>query len=271
MKIVVIGKTGSVINLNKIGVPVRGLETAILNVDTPEKQRELDILIDAGLLEIIKQDNTLVAAPTKNISEVILEEETQKLGKAIEETKKEPVIEKVEKKKGGRPKGAKNKDDKKIEKPKAKTEKQKIAEAESLTQKMGSRAVVGTGNGVKEGRMTNSAIGQLEIPDPIVKESIDALKQLEEEENEENIFLPAAEDESLLDLSEQNGRKATMTTENGNKSVAMKNSVINEKQKDPFIDKDNKLEPPDLDFIDQVNAKNQDKDEDDYDESFIKI
>jgi hypothetical protein len=57
-----------------------------------------------------------------------------------------------------------------------------------------------------------------------------------------------------------------MTTENGNKSVVMKNSVINEKQKDPFIDRDSNVEPPELDFIDKEN-----KEIENDDDSFIKI
>ena len=54
MKVIVVGKTDSILNLNKIGVPIRDREQAVLEVDTEEKKNEILGLKRAGYLDILE-------------------------------------------------------------------------------------------------------------------------------------------------------------------------------------------------------------------------
>ena len=257
-KVTVIGKTDSVISLNKIGVPIHGRVRAILTITTPEQEAELAGVVRAGLIEMVLDPQI-----------------THKIDEPSKNPPSTPPItpikdNKVEVKKGGRPKGVKNK-------PKAITkvannEDKRVAAAEAKTQKMGSRVVIGTGNGNKEGVMKYSAIDE-EPETERNKASIDAMKQLEAEEKQ----LEAEEkqikikknivDESKLPPSEQQGRKAVISREGQEISVNLTNNIIpgskEIKEADPFIE--NKE-----DGVSDILIEN-DGDDGDLSDAFIKI
>jgi hypothetical protein len=119
------------------------------------------------------------------------------------------------------------------------TEQERVAMAEAKTQQMGSRVVISNGNGTAEGKMRRSAIGDICDSDR-TKESVEALKKIEDEENAEAIEDLVVND-TKLDPSEQMGRKAIVSTGASHKSVKMVNKLSGEtevpKGRDPFIDK----------------------------------
>ena len=150
------------------------------------------------------------------------------------------------KNKGGRPKGSKNKKG-----VKAPTEQQRVITAEAKTQEMGGRVVMATVDGVKEGRMGRSVIN--DIPDSErTRASIEAMKKLEKEEEEEISLPDTLVDESKLPPNEQMGRKATIATPEGEMKVNLVGSVVPEskqsKNANPFIDRP-------LDESEQVGRK----------------
>ena len=227
-QLVVVGVTESVIALNKIGTYLRGKNPTIINIDTPEKEVELNGLIRMGLVKI-ENDGVKEEIIKEAIEESIITVNTNEI--------------KDEVRKRGRPKGTK----------KIKTASERIDEAEAKTQKTGSRVVVGTGNGNREGKMRYSAIDvDNEVENERTKASIDAKKKLDIEDAiaKEKVII----DESKLDPSEQNGRKATVSTEGKEKSVNMVNNAIpgskEIKDSDPFIDN---------------------KNDDEFDDAFIKL
>lgn len=224
MKITIVGNTDSIVNLNKSGIPLVGKSQIVVNADTPEKENEIRVLQKSGLISIVED---------KPVSS---QNEPDKKG--------EP------KKKAGRPKGAKGKNSL------AQIEKARVEKAEAETQKMGSRVIVSTGDGVKEKKMVSSVINELPESDK-TKESIEAMAKLEKEEKE--VVLPDVPvDNKKLDPSEQMGRKAVVASAQGEDRVDMKNSILPDsdktKARDPFIDRE-----PDQ------------KDDEDPDDAFLKI
>lgn len=254
-QISVIGKTDSTINLNKIGVPIRGKTRATLTINNAEQEGELMGIVRAGLLEII-QDHSLPSTPSIPLISSIIDISARPKAKqeAIIETVPETVL---EKKKGGRPKGAKNKPKEMPKKSQAKDEAKRVAEAEAKTQKMGSKVIVGTLDGPKVGKMTRSAADDITESEQ-TKASIEAMQKLEKEEDIDldDTFV----DEDSLDASEQMGRKAVVANESGTNQKNMTTSILPEsKRTDPFIDRKDKVE---------IKAI---EDNDDLDASFIEI
>lgn len=119
------------------------------------------------------------------------------------------------------------------------TEQERAIRSEAETQRMGSRVVIGTGNGTVESRMVRMATDGQESP--ATKESVEALKKLEEEEKGDDLVV----NESKLDDSQQMGRKAVVSNGGEAGKVDLVNSVLpghkSIKNSDPFIDrKENK-------------------------------
>lgn len=254
MKVIIVGKTDCILNLNKIGVPVRGKEQAVVEVDTEEKKNEILVLKKAGYLDILEIESPIVAPPDP------ISDDKQTKTEEKEETSPTPTETKeIKKRKGGRPKGAKNK--------KTQSEQQRVNEAEAKTQEMGSRVVIGTGNGNVESKMKRSYEGQIEESEA-TKESIKAMEEIIKEEDEGKKKIDAKVDESKLDPSEQMGRQAIFIQEGEQKKSTLSKSIIpgqeNIREVDPFID--NKSD-------DKDPAKNAfiDKPEDIDDDSFLKI
>jgi len=206
--VTVVGKTLGVISLNKIGGYIRGQDPTILSIDTPEKEAELNGLIRAGLVTI---DNPM---PLNSASK----DENPEAGKGSV----------------GRPKGSRNK----IKKASESVVETKPS-GEDKSNQMGSRVVVGTGGGVKEGNMKYSAIDDLPESEK-TQASLDAMKSIEEAEKSGKSRVEQIIDESKLDASEQMGRKAVVSNHGQMNSEAMKNSILPNaqeiKDRDPFID-----------------------------------
>lgn len=283
MKIVVVGKTDSILNLNKIGIPIRGKEQVILEINTEEKKNEILLLKKAGYLDILEVDFPSIDQPSPVSHPPTVESPKEEPPKAdeIKESPAPVVPSSLEKKdkslakksKGGRPKGAKNKN------KKSKPEEQRVAEAEAKTQEMGSRVIIGTGNGNVEAKMQNTFEGKVEESEA-TKESLKAMEDIVKEENENKKKEEAKVDENKLDPSEQMGREAVYVQEGSQKKSPMAKSIIPEQEKmrgaDPFIDK--AKDAAEEAFVDKdIPAKDPSQDafvekkEDGDDDSFLKI
>jgi hypothetical protein len=272
-KVIVIGKTDSIINLNKIGVPVRGKTRAILNIFNADQEGELMGIVRAGLLEIVPDEIQPFIPPPRAYH--ITDDKERASNKKSENKEPEKP---TEKKKGGRPKGSKNKTkDAPVKNTLAEEEHRRISRAEAETQKMGSRVIIGTLDGAKEGRMTRSAVNDI-IDSEQTRLSIEAMEKLEREEKEE-INLPDTQpDESKLDASEQMGRKSVIATEAGVEKVDLVNSILPEsianKKADPFIDRKDKDAAMKADVeaaIEKAREEVKDDDDNKIDDSFIEI
>lgn len=260
-RITVIGKTDVTINLNKIGVPIRGKSKAILNIINDDQEKELMGIVRAGLLEII-EDKPIVPVPV-----IVKENEVEII--SVDEVAK-PI---VEKKKPGRPKGTKVKSVKKPSKNTfAENEQKRMSKAEAETQKMGSRVVFGTLDGAKVGHMTRSAINDM-VDSEQTRASIEAMEKLEKEEKEDISLPDTIIDESKLDASEQNGRRAVVSTESGVDKVNMVNSILPEsssiRNSDPFIDHKDKEPVKKAEVINKIDSDIVD--DDGLDAAFIEI
>jgi len=245
MKVIVEGLTESILTLNKIGVPIQGRVTAILDINTNEQQQELNIVVKAGLVKILKESECVKnTEEEKNASNKDANPEGRGKGK----------------RKSGRPKGSKGKS-------KINQEKEGAARAEAETQKEGSTVVIGTGGDTVKGKMTHNAVGEQPESDR-TKKSLEAMEKLQEEEENENAegFDPQdmTIDESKLDPSEQIGREAIIGTGSGEQKVKMTNSSVPEadaiRQMDPFIDREDKKEIETVEKA-QENAKEKDSKE----------
>jgi len=251
-RIVVVGKTEAIINLNKIGIPIRGMTRAVLNIETEEQEKEMEALVRAGLLEKVDDTKTSISEQTNFKTQ----NETKDGDKEDSNADKGPI----KKKKSGRPKGSKNRSNN----PMAE-ERKRVSDAEAQTQKMGSRVVIATLDGVKEGHMTRSAIDDMAESDK-TQASLDAMEKLQKEEDEEINLPDTPINEDVLDASEQMGRKAVIATHSGTDAVNMVNSILPEadvsKKIDPFIDRKNQEPKPE-------DAKKDSKD--DKFDSFIEL
>ena len=120
-------------------------------------------------------------------------------------------------------------------------------------------------DGIKQGHMTRSAAADI-LESENTRASIEAMKRLEEEEENDTILPDTPVDESKLNPNEQRGRKATVYTPEGMKSVDMVNNATPNSKKvdDPFIDREDKENNKKVDFIDK-------KEDDDKDDAFIEI
>jgi len=274
-KVTVVGKTDVVINLNKIGVPIRGKVTAILNIANDDHMNELTGLVKAGLLDIIKVESSDDRPSFLDTLSSLTAKENTANPSATQDA--ETKTAEVKKNKGGRPKGSKNKPKGPVVKDAlAKEEHCRVSAAESRTQQMRSRVVIGTLNGAKEGHMTRSAIDELPESER-TQASLEAMEKLEREEKEDIILPDTKIDESKLDASEQMGRKAVISTQAGTEKVGLVNSILPEaaavRDVDPFIDRKEKSEEKAQDKTKDafVNTEKDNDDDDDVSDAFIKI
>lgn len=264
MKIRIVNLTECIINFNKCGFPLRGKEEATVKIDTEEKKNEIMGIQRAGLIDV-EMEEPEVKSEDKAEEREATPEDYESARKQLDQPANDPnlIICHVSgphfeldpqnnteapkaKNKGGRRKGSKNKKG-----VKAPTEQQRVITAEARTQQMGSRVVMATVDGVKEGRMSRSVID--DIPDSErTRASIEAMERLQKEEEEE-IYLPdVTVDESKLPPNEQMGRKATISTSEGDMKVNLVNSVVPEskqsREANPFVDRP-------LDASEQVGRK----------------
>lgn len=262
MKIRIVNLTECIINFNKCGIPLHGKEEVIVNIDTEEKKNEIMGIQRAGLIDV-EMEEPEVKSEDKAEEREATPEDYESARKQLDQPANDPNLIIVSgphfeldpqnnteapkaKNKGGRPKGSKNKKG-----VKAPTEQQRVITAEAKTQQMGSRVVMATVDGVKEGRMSRSVVD--DIPDSErTKASLEAMERLQKEEEEE-IYLPdVTVDESKLPPNEQMGRKATISTPEGDMKVNLVNSVVPEskqsREANPFVDRP-------LDASEQVGRK----------------
>ncbi len=225
MKLTVIGKTDSIINLNKIGVPIRGKEIAVLNIENEEQQREINGIINMGLVEVVVEK---LYTPPAMTEPIILTSDSNQTN---------------QKNKRGRPKGSKNGEK---NESKESRDQRRIIAAEAKTQEMGSRVIIAGRNGEPvETKMRHSVINDITDSEKAA-ESIRAMEKIEREERGEieEGTVPATPKNETLPPSEQMGRKAVVSTEGGEQKVELANSVLPESKKikdaDPFIDKKDK-------------------------------
>lgn len=261
--IVITGTTGAVISLNKIGGYIRGKEPTFLIIDTPDKERELEGLIKSGLVK----------------------EETQSLAKTVDtpkETEQPKITDKLEHPKQENVVSDPNvsfvvPEFKPTENKTSDAKKSKVKRASSSvvetnldgdvkSEKMGSRVVVSTGSGVKEGRMKYSSIDE-SVDSDRTKASIEAMKKLEDEEKNGKGRIKTIIDESKLDASEQAGRKAVISNEGKADIANMENSILPNskeiKDRDPFIETEDNEDNDDI-FIDKSEKKPAEFDDDDF-------
>ena len=273
MKVIVVGKTDSILNLNKVGVPIRGKIQAVLEIDTEEKKNEIIGLKKAGYLDILEVNTpeekipVLVSPPVPISIPVSTLESAPKADTSLETEAitlvPSPVTQPEAKKKGGRPKGSKNK---KV-KAQAQSEAQRCATAEARTQEMGSKVIIGMGDRNIETKMRKSFEGEIKESEA-TKDSIRAMEEIQNAEAKEKNKEDTKIDETKLDPSEQMGRQATVVQEGTQKKTSLAKSIIPEQEKirevDPFIDNKDDVKDPSKDaFVDKT--------EDEDDDSFLKI
>jgi len=271
------GLTDSVITLNVLGVTLHGQVSGIFNVQNDNQLTEIKMLRKVGLIKVEDMDITQTEQelPPEKTEDRPTQEEGKEEGKeepkveVKEEPKEEPKEEVKEnpkkvKKSPGRPKGSKNKAQKKTL-----TQDQKVKKAEAETDKMGSDVVVATGEGFQKVKMRHSFAG--EIPESEkTQASLDAIDKILKEENDEPVEDKPTIDESKLDPSEQMGRNAVVSDMGKPTQTEMKNSILphakETKERDPFIDREEKEDDKSKNaFLDKPDDK------DDPDDSFIEV
>ena len=286
--IVIIGLTDSIINLNKIGMPIRGKIRLPLTITNQDQENEINVLLREKLImledisappaveyptipevepkaEDKAEDNDIINLtnpPMIEAETIILNNEWEAKVEVndveVDEDETEDETEDDKPKKTGRPKGSKNKRKIKVQKlPRnlAKEELLRTIKAEAQTQAMGANVVIGTLDGPKQTRMCRDAITDMSNQVPPVKE--------EKAEPEEK---PIVIDESKLDASQQMGRKAVISTEGGPVQVDLVKSILPAgKNTDPFIDDKPEIKP--VPFVDKTETE----DGDGFTDAFIKI
>jgi len=219
-KIVVVGKTDCTINLNKIGVPIRGKSVAVLTINNTEQENELNEMLGANLIEVLEdsknvikttdaievQNLTSIYPSKKEINNLVIKDSKKEI-KEIKAEVKEEIKEEI-KRKVGRPKSketvvkAKGKPGRppKVQ-PKVQPqvpnvtnttplslqeeERIRTVNAENKTQQRGSKVTMVTNKGIVSGKMTDSLVYNAENNTELIKASIDAMKKTEKEELEE--------------------------------------------------------------------------------------
>lgn len=253
MRVTIKGLTDSTITFNTLGIILRGNSSKVelypnsvakhIDIKTEDQMRELICLKNAKLIEVIDETNPAPSIPiaTKNvviqpIQPVQPTQPKPEVKPPVEEIEDAPVTQdeeieddvpltvsnKKQPKKVGRPK--KNVKAKVAKVAKVKSIK-RIEAPDPIDKEDGSKIVVMTPNGPIEGNAINNMSG--EIPESeATRASIEALKQMEEEERGETESLV---DESKLDVSERMGEEVVVATgENSITKIAMKNSILPE-------------------------------------------
>lgn len=219
--IIIKGKTAATITLNKSNAYLRGQTEAVINIENDEQKREIENLEEKGFVTILK-DTTEVTTISQPKSE-----DKQKI-KRIEENK-EVQIPKIPKKRG-RPKT-------KI----AKTEQQRVLEAEAENQKMGNKVTINLRGDLVETNMVKNYTGNNEESE-ITQDSIDAMKKLEEEEQKSKKQEKQQKKAKKIDRKKDENT-AIIHTGKGYKKVETPNSILpgqeTVRNTDPFIDQKN--------------------------------
>jgi hypothetical protein len=216
--IIIKGKTAATITLNQSKAYLRGQTEAVLNIENNEQRREIENLEEKGFITVLRGD---VSVPIVSQPKV---EDKQKI-KHIEESEGSPTL--TIPKKRGRPKNQI-----------AKTEHQRVLEAEAENQKMGSKVTVNLRGDMVETTMVPNYTGNNEESE-ITQDSIDAMKKIEEEEIQSK-----KEEKKHRKVRKKNRKKdnntAIIHTGKGYKKVETPNSILPGQEEvrnaDPFID-----------------------------------
>jgi len=170
----------------------------------------------------------------------------------------------------GRPKGSKDKKPRKNSKSKSASKKavKKVVKPASPDDEE-TTVIVMTPDGAKTGKMYRSAAGDIDDSEQ-TRASLEAMKKIEEEEEFDANLPDDVVDESKLSPEERMGGEAVVGGETGAEKVAMQNSIVPEAQqikdravefidqadkdadeaaKQSFVDKKEKSEKDDLDFL----------------------
>ena len=272
MLLKIIGLTDSVITLNVLGVTLHGKVSGTFIIKNDNQLSEVKLLRKAGLIgvEDLEATQTEQELPKQ---EVLAKKDKPKASKSSkpskpEATKVEPEVKVAKKSLGrGRPKGSKNKS---VQKKTILTQDQKVKLAEEDTQKMGSDVIIATGNSFQKKKMRHSFAG--EIPESAkTQESLDAMDKVLKEERDEEVEDKPTIDENKLDPSEQMGKMAVISDMGRPTKKEMKNSILpasaDIKNRDPFIDRDDKKNEKDKSEEAFIGGKP----DDDPSEAFIEV
>jgi hypothetical protein len=241
MIVTIIGKTDVVLSLNETGIQIQGKQAAQnVDIDTPDKEREIQALMDSGLIEVVSRNEVVDEDNTGEIenTEENIENQSEDGSKDNSgEDTDEPLEDK----------DTKPKTSKKVPKPEipeTKSEQEKVVEAEAETQKENSRVIISTGDETVETTMTKNAAGEISESEA-TKASLEAMEKLEKEEDEDNEDNDTDEkpivNEEDLPPEEQMGRGAVIMEEGAEKKVDMVNSAVpgqeEARDRDSFIDR----------------------------------
>jgi hypothetical protein len=257
MKVTIKGLTASTIVLNNIGIIIRGDSSKShtgscayhIDIDNEHKLSELNSLVNSGLVTyIVEEDDSKLTGDIISTfkDKIVPVEEIFKDNKENEDIVEDKKEEKILKPKG-RPKGSVNKSTKDKIKKISRVEQEEFSNSEDV--------IFMTEKGPSKGKMNKNESQELDYDR--TKASLDAMEQLEKEENESTEFKI---DEDSLDESEKMGSKAVISCGGkDSKSVTMSNSIVPEadaiKNKGiKFIDSDSNDEIlDDSIFIEQNN------------------
>jgi len=282
MRLTIKGMTASTIAFNSLGIVIRGdsknphlyKESIARHIDVVNEDQlsEVNSLVNAGLISIevetvggVNEIPTPVISKFQSVSKLVsapvasapvatkIDDDND-----IEDAPSKPIPEnEQDSAKGrGRPKGAKNR--KTIERENANAvEPKKIVKLSNSdpeiksTDDIESRVVIMTTSGAKGGNMSRSASGEID-DNEATKASLEAMKRIEAEESDIDNDVKFCD--KNLDLSEQNGLSAIVSSGEKLLKIAMQSSVLPEASqiKDRAVKfVDDEVDAEDLeDFID---------------------
>ena len=239
------GLTESTITFNVLGGTLVGKAVRTVDLTNSNKEEEIRELVGAGLIEVEYSDE---AEEQEHVeSTLAVNVRSKEFPQPVYQTVKNPI---------------------------------------EFTERTGSEAVIVTDKGVKKGRARRSYVPDhqrrsvSEMEQKIRKgaqESLDAMRDLEREEEESIVNMNDRPDDSHLDRSERMGEKAVIGTGDGtNKEVELKPSALTEqndiREADPFVDREEKAEKEALlltqeAFVDSDTGIDQGEEE--HSEAFI--
>ncbi len=259
MRVTITGKTKMVLCLSTLDIQIHGLVSARnIEVNTEAEEKELAELKRMGLIEVINEDEVIKVAKNPEVIASIVETDTD-----IEDRSSEPVVKNIEKKH----KKIERKQSKRVFKSEDKSDQERMAAAEAITQKEGSRVIIAIGDNIIQTKMVKNAAG--EVPESkATKASLEAMIKLEDEEENEDIDdRPPVKEEDLAP-EEQMGRVAVVMDEGSDKKIDLVPSILpgSLEERDPFIDKDEDAELKEKPIViakeKPLTVKNEDKDDD---------
>jgi fused signal recognition particle receptor len=303
MKVNIHGRTEATITFNTLGITLRGNDPSELGsiargIDLVDEHQISEVrgIERIGLIRVEEiedgkkvittreaidraEEDYLRAVEAEKQAEEDAEEQAEEDAKEVDNSegpidpKKEPSV-----------KERRRKPKKKTAKKETKEEDEEV-QVKPFDEPDNSTVVVMTSTGPKRNDMVHDMRGEIDENEDRCKASMDAARELEEEENAEPEFI----DESLLDPSERMGSDAVIGTGGGKSAtIAMKNSAFGEKPDPNFLDdldlddeeevEEPKAEKVDSAFIDDESKAKEDdifiddeSAEDELGDAFIEI